>query len=390
MLGKPDKEVRRNAGCEVVQSALLKKSGASAAQLKGLVEKGVLNTEKRAVNRIKQLPREINTGAALSALQQAALDQVRQVFAQKNVCLLHGVTSSGKTLIYIRLMEETLKKGQQVLYMLPEIGLTAQVIRRLQQNFGGYIVIYHSKFNPNERIELWNKVKNGEARIVLGARSALFLPFKELGLVICDEEHDTSFKQQDPAPRYNARDAAIYLASLFSAKVLLGSATPSLETYYNALQGKYGLVEIFQRFGEIALPEIVLVDTKNIKTADKSKVIVSPALQEAIEVSIAQHKQVILFQNRRGYSPYQVCQTCGWIPHCRQCDVSLTFHKLQNKLVCHYCGTGYPPVTVCEACGNHNFTQQNFGTERIEENLLELFPKARIASLGGHNRSRES
>ena len=366
---------------EVVQSALLKKSGASAAQLKGLVEKGVLNTEKRAVNRIKQLPREINTGAALSALQQAALDQVRQVFAQKNVCLLHGVTSSGKTLIYIRLMEETLKKGQQVLYMLPEIGLTAQVIRRLQQNFGGYIVIYHSKFNPNERIELWNKVKNGEARIVLGARSALFLPFKELGLVICDEEHDTSFKQQDPAPRYNARDAAIYLASLFSAKVLLGSATPSLETYYNALQGKYGLVEIFQRFGEIALPEIVLVDTKNIKTADKSKVIVSPALQEAIEVSIAQHKQVILFQNRRGYSPYQVCQTCGWIPHCRQCDVSLTFHKLQNKLVCHYCGTGYPPVTVCEACGNHNFTQQNFGTERIEEHLLELFPKVRIARM---------
>nr|WP_214460451.1 primosomal protein N' [Flavihumibacter fluvii] len=366
---------------EVIQSELLKKSGASAAQLKGLVDKGVLITEKRSVDRLKHLPREINIGSDLSLVQQTALDQVRRQFDERNVCLLHGVTSSGKTLVYIRLIAEALEKGQQVLFMLPEIALTAQVIRRLQQNFGGYIMIYHSKFNPNERIELWNKVKNGEARIILGARSALFLPFRELGLVICDEEHDTSFKQQDPAPRYNARDAAIYLASLFSAKVLLGSATPSLESYYNALQGKYGLVEIFQRYGDIALPEIVLVDTKNIRTPDKSKVIVSPALQQAIEESIASNKQVILFQNRRGYSPYQVCQTCGWIPHCKQCDVSLTFHKLHNKLVCHYCGTVYPPVTVCEACGNHNFTQQNFGTERIEENLLELFPKARISRM---------
>ncbi|MBZ5856344.1 replication restart helicase PriA [Flavihumibacter profundi] len=366
---------------EVVQSELLKKSGASATQLKGLVEKGVLITEKRSVDRIKQLPREINIGAELSMAQETALQQLRQQFEQKNVCLLHGVTSSGKTLLYIRLMEEALKKGQQVLYMLPEIALTAQLIRRLQYNFGGYIVIYHSKFNPNERIELWNKVKTGEARIVLGARSALFLPFRELGLVICDEEHDTSFKQQDPAPRYNARDAGIFLASLYSAKVLLGSATPSLETYFNARQGKYGYVELFQRYGDIALPEIKLVDTKNIRLPDKSKVIISPALQQAVEETLARNKQVILFQNRRGYSPYQVCQTCGWIPHCKQCDVSLTFHKLQNKLVCHYCGTVYPPVTVCEACGNHHFTQQNFGTERIEEALLEMFPKAKVARM---------
>lgn len=366
---------------EVSQPELLKKSGASAAQLKGLVEKGVLVTEKRAVDRIKQLPREISIGPDLNPAQQVALDQVRTCFAQGKVCLLHGVTSSGKTLVYIRLMEEALNKGKQVLFMLPEIALTAQVIRRLQQNFGGYIVIYHSKFNQNERIELWNKVKNGEARIVLGARSALFLPFRELGLVICDEEHDPSFKQQDPAPRYNARDAAIYLASLYDARVVLGSATPSLESYQNALQGKYGLVEISQRFADIAMPEIKLVDTKNLKSVDKSKVIISPDLKNAIEESLMGNKQVILFQNRRGYSPYQVCQTCGWIPHCKQCDVSLTFHKLHNKLVCHYCGTIYPPVTVCEACGNHNFSQQNFGTERIEESLLELFPKARIARM---------
>ena len=278
-------------------------------------------------------------------------------------------------------MEEMLLQGKQVLYMLPEIALTAQVIRRLQSYFGGYIVIYHSKFNSSERLELWNKVKSGEARIILGARSAIFLPFRELGLVICDEEHDPSYKQQDPAPRYNARDAAIYLASLFNARVVLGSATPSLESYYNAIHGKYGLVELSQRYGDIQLPEIQLVDTKLVYTPDRSKPIITPQLQEAIELALQQSKQVILFQNRRGYSPYQVCQTCGWIPHCKNCDVSLTFHKIQNKLVCHYCGTSYPTVSVCEACGNHQFTQQNFGTERIEETLQEIFPKARIARM---------
>ncbi|MBC6489337.1 primosomal protein N' [Flavihumibacter stibioxidans] len=366
---------------QVTQPELLKKSGASAAQLKGLVEKGVLLTEKRSVDRLQQLPKEISINFQLTAVQELALEQVKKHLEQKQVCLLHGITSSGKTLVYIRMMEDAIRQGKQVLYMLPEIALTAQVIRRLQLYFGGYIVIYHSRFNPNERVELWNKVKSGEAKIVLGARSSLFLPFRNLGLVICDEEHDPSFKQQDPAPRYNARDAAIYLASLFRAKVLLGSATPSLESYYNAMQGKYGLVEMTQRFGDIALPEIELVDTKNIRTADKSKPIITPALQQAVEDCLTRSKQVILFQNRRGYSPYQVCQSCGWIPHCKNCDVSLTFHKLQNKLVCHYCGTTYPPVTVCEACGNHHFTQQNFGTERIEEALQEIFPKARIARM---------
>lgn len=366
---------------EVKQPELLKKSGASPAQLKGLVDKGILITEKREVDRIKHLPGEINLQTTLNSYQETALQSIRDQFAHKQVCLLHGVTSSGKTQLYIRLMEEALKNGLQVLYMLPEIALTAQVIRRLQLHFGGYIVIYHSKFNQNERIELWNKVKTGEARIVLGARSSLFLPFRDLGLVICDEEHDASFKQQDPAPRYNARDAAIYLASLYGAKVLLGSATPSLESYYNASQGKYGYAELTQRYGDLAMPGIQLVNTTKTKGADRSATIISPELAEAINSTLKDNKQVILFQNRRGYSPYQVCQTCGWIPHCKQCDVSLTYHKLQNKLVCHYCGTVYPTVSVCEACGNHHFIQQNFGTERIEESLLELFPKARIARM---------
>lgn len=366
---------------EVKQSELLKKSGASAAQLKGLVEKGVLIMETRSVDRLAFLPKQVTIPFQLTPAQQTALDEIRGVLEHKQVCLLRGVTSSGKTQLYTKLMEEVLLQGKQILYMLPEIALTAQVIRRLQAYFGGYIVIYHSKFSSNERLELWNKVKTGEARIVLGARSSLFLPFKELGLVVCDEEHDASYKQQDPAPRYNARDACVYLASLFGARVILGSATPSLESFYNAQQGKYGMVELTQRYGDIQMPHMQLIDTKNIKTEDRSKPIISPLLQQAIEQVLAANKQVILFQNRRGYSPYQVCQTCGWIPHCKHCDVSLTFHKLKNKLVCHYCGTTYPPVSVCEACGNHQFVQQNFGTERIEETLQEFFPKARIARM---------
>ena len=366
---------------EVTQTALLKKSGAAAAQLKGLTDKNVLLVEKRSVDRLKQLPKNINIDFVLSAAQETALQQVRLGFEQKNACLLHGVTSSGKTQVYMKLMEEVLLQGKQVLYMLPEIALTAQVIRRLQKHFGGYILIYHSKFSQNERVEIWNKVKSGEARIVLGARSSLFLPFHNLGLVICDEEHDTSYKQQDPAPRYHARDAAVYFASLFAAKILLGSATPSIESYYNAASGKYALVALNERFGNVPMPVIEMIDTRQIKMPDKSKVIISPVLQEAIVTSLQHDKQVILFQNRRGYSPYQVCQTCGWIPHCKQCDVSLSYHKTKGKLVCHYCGTVYPLVHTCEACGNHLFAQQNFGTERIEEALQEMFPQAKIARM---------
>ena len=366
---------------EVTKPALLKKSNANDAQLRGLVDKNILRIEKRVVDRSLYLPKDIKIEFERTADQEKVLKQVNEIHLQKPVCLLHGITSSGKTLVYIKLIEQYIRQGKQVLYLLPEIALTSQIIRRLQKHFGGYIGIYHSKFNQNERVEIWNKVKTGEMKIVLGARSALFLPFIDLGLIVVDEEHDSSYKQQDPAPRYNARDAAVYYASLFKAKLLLGSATPSVESYFNVQTGKYGLAELNERYGGILLPLITIIDTKKIISKDKNKVMISPDLQNEIEQSIERGGQVILFQNRRGYSPYQVCQACGWIPQCKYCDVSLSFHKNTNKLHCHYCGTVYPPAYSCLACGSNNFSQRNFGTERIEEQLEEIFPKARIARM---------
>lgn len=364
---------------EVAQPELLKKSGATAAQLKGLVDKGILYVEKRSIDRIQFLPKAMQVDFELSEAQQKAFEAILHSFGSKNICLLHGVTGSGKTQVYIKLIEAIYNQGKQVLYLLPEIALTAQMIRRLQTHFGGNIAIYHSKFNNNERVELWNKIKTGETRIVLGARSALFLPFKELGLIVVDEEHDNSFKQQDPAPRYNARDAAVYYASLFNAKVLLGSATPSIETYYNAQRGKYALVELNERFGGITLPAMELIDTR--KVLQKGKVMLSPQLKEAIEKTVAAHRQVILFQNRRGYSPYLICGTCGYLPQCKNCDVTLTLHKYSNKLHCHYCGTTYPKFVECPACGTVNWTEKNFGTEKIEETIETEFPDIKVARM---------
>jgi primosomal protein N' (replication factor Y) len=364
---------------EVTQQQLLKKSGASAAQLNALVEKNILRQEKRAIDRIRSLPKQIQIDFVLSVAQEKAFREIKTALSEKQVCLLHGVTASGKTEIYTQLIEEVIREGKQVLYMLPEIALTSQIIRRLQKYFGGYIAIYHSKFNPNERVEIWNKVKSGETKIVLGARSSLFLPFKELGLVIADEEQDASYKQQDPAPRYHARDAAIYAASLFDAKVLLGSATPSIESYYNCSLHKYGLVKLAERYNQVEMPQIELVDLT--KLPGKTKTPISPALAQAIETSLTEKKQVILFQNRRGYSPYLICHTCGWIPQCRQCDVTLTYHKAKNQLACHYCGTSYPVLNTCLACGSHNFIQKNFGTEKLEELVAEQFPHAHIARM---------
>jgi len=366
---------------EVTKPALLKKAGASEAQLKGLVDKKILWIEKRVVDRIKFLPRNVDIDFVLTDLQQNAFTAVKEKFAEKPVCLLHGVTSSGKTNIYIELIAEYIRQGKQVLYLLPEIALTSQIIRRLQKHFGGYIGIYHSKFSQNERVEIWNKVKTGEMRVVLGARSSVFLPFQDLGLVICDEEHDSSYKQQDPAPRYNGRDAAIYLASLFNAQVLLGSGTPSIESYQNAVTGKFGLVELLKRFGDLRLPPIEFIDTRTIPLKEKQKIILSPALLEAMKEVVAKERQVILFQNRRGYAPYQLCTVCGWIPQCKYCDVSLTLHKLTNKLVCHYCGTTYPTVHTCIRCGSDKFIFRNFGTEKIEEQLQEHFPEARVGRM---------
>ena len=364
---------------EVTQPALLKKSGATSAQLKALADKQILIVEKRSVDRIKQLPRQVNIDFTLSATQQGALDSIKNIFTQKDVCLLHGVTGSGKTQVYITLIEAAFAKDLQVLYLLPEIALTAQIIRRLQKHFGGNIAIYHSRFNNQERIELWNKVRTGEVKIILGARSALFLPFKQLGLIIVDEEQDASYKQQDPAPRYNARDTAIFYASLFKAKVLLGSATPSVESYYNALHDKYGLVKLNERYGGIHLPQVIIINTRQV--VQKGKVIISPQLEVAIENAIEKNEQVILFQNRRGFDPYIICGNCGYIPRCIHCDVSLTFHKFSNKLHCHYCSSTYPKLIACPACGSNNWLDKNFGTEKIEEILQEKFPALRIGRM---------
>ncbi len=366
---------------EVKQSDLLKKSGASSAQLNGLVEKNILIVQKLSVDRLPLLPKSVSIDFSLSIKQEAALQSVIKQLEEKHVCLLHGVTSSGKTQVYIRLIEEQVKLGKQVLYLLPEIALTAQIIRRLQQHFGGYISIYHSKFNPNERVELWNKVKKGEIRVVLGARSALFLPFSDLSLIIIDEEQDASFKQQDPAPRYNARDAALYYAHQCGAKVVLGSATPSLETYAQAVVGKYGLVEMMERYGGIEMPAIDVTDIRAMVDNKMVRHMITPLLKEAIEAALKDQKQVILFQNRRGYTPYKICGTCGYIPHCEHCDVTLTYHKLHHRLQCHYCGTSYPVNITCVACGSTNWTERNFGTEKVEEELQALFPDKEVARM---------
>lgn len=366
---------------EVSQSELLKKSGASAAQLKGLTDKNILFIERRSVDRLKSLPKKSDIKFELNESQEKALHEIDAAFVNKDVCLLHGVTSSGKTQLYIKQIEKFIEEGKQVLYLLPEITLTAQIIRRLQINFGGNIAIYHSKFNNNERVELWNKIKTGELKIILGARSALFLPFKNLGLIVIDEEHDPSFKQQEPAPRYNARDTAIFYASLFKAKVLMGSATPSIESYYNALKNKYALVHLNERYGGIKLPEIKIIDTRTVAASKKGKVMISPQLKAAVESALSNDRQVILFQNRRGYAPFLICGTCGFIPRCENCDVTLTLHKFSNKLHCHYCGNTYPKLSACPACGSVNWIEKNFGTEKIEEELTDDFPNNRIARM---------
>jgi primosomal protein N' (replication factor Y) len=366
---------------EVRQPELLKKSGATATQLSSLTEKGILTVLRQAVDRLPLQAKEVNINFELSSAQKTAFIQLKTCLEEKNVALLHGVTSSGKTQIYIKLIEEAVLLGNQVLFLLPEIALTAQIIRRLQTHFGGYIAIYHSRFNPNERVELWNKVKKGEIRVILGARSALFLPFTRLSLIIVDEEQDASFKQQDPAPRYNARDAALYYAKICGAKVVLGSATPSIETYAQAVSGKYGLVELNERFGGVELPVIQTADIRSMVDNKMVKQMITADLKEAIRKAVDSQQQVILFQNRRGYAPYKICGTCGFIPHCEHCDVTLTYHKIHHRLQCHYCGSNYAVVLTCTACGSANWMERNFGTEKVEEELTELFPEYTIARM---------
>ncbi len=364
---------------EVRQKEMLEKSGASSTQLKALIDKGVLIAEKRKKDRLHTDPSTGNQDFhQLSDHQLAAFQSIQTQLATHPVHLLHGITGSGKTQIYVALIKKIIQQNKQALYMLPEIALTAQMIRRLKQYFGGTIAIYHSKFNPNERVEIWNKVKTGEIKIVLGARSALFLPYKDLSLIIIDEEHDPSYKQQEPAPRYQARDTAIYYASQINAKVVVGSATPSVETYFNAVSKKYGYTYLSERYNHGALPTIQLIDTKK---QIAGTAILTPELLASIKKTIDNKKQVILFQNRRGYAPYLICETCGWIPHCEHCDVTLTYHKAKNVLSCHYCGASYPIVNICKACGKQSFKQKSFGTEQIEEKLNQSLPGVVVARM---------
>ena len=301
-------------------------------------------------------------------------------FKEKNVCLLHGVTSSGKTEIYIHLIQQVLKAGKQVLYLLPEIALTTQITERLKRVFGNRLGIYHSKFPDAERVEIWQKqLKSEPYDIIVGVRSSIFLPFQNLGLVIVDEEHENTYKQQDPAPRYHARNAAIMLASLYKAKTLLGTATPSVESYYNALQGKYGLVELTERYKDIQLPEIQVVDIKELMRKKIMKTPFSPQLLDEMRKALEQKEQVILFQNRRGFAPMIECKTCGWVPKCKNCDVSLTYHKGLNQLTCHYCGATYPVPRSCPACGEVEL--KNRGFEKIEDDIQLVFPEAKIARM---------
>lgn len=368
-------------GRHVRKNELLSLSRSDAGILKKLVDKKIFTEYKVEVSRLGNIYQEDIKTAQLSDDQQRALEDIGQHFETKSVVLLHGVTSSGKTQVYIEKMAEAVKNGRQVLYMLPEIALTAQIINRLKKYFGEQIGIYHSKFNQNERVEIWNKVLSGQYKLIVSARSGLFLPFKDLGLIIVDEEHDSSFKQMEPSPRYHARDCAIMLARSFDARVILGSATPSVESYQNAEKGKYGLVQMFKRYGEVALPEIIVDDIKREQRRKSMHGSFTQTLTLAIQQALAAKEQVILFINRRGFSQYQTCRTCGFVYKCKQCDVSLTYHKFQNKLVCHYCGYTEPVERACRSCGTMDLSIVGMGTERIEEEIAELFPEAKVGRL---------
>jgi len=362
---------------------LTETANSTAAKVKALIEKEIFEEYYLQEDRVNFLGKSSESQLKLSVSQQTAFEAIQENFKQKEVCLLHGVTSSGKTEIYTKLIEEYIATGKQVLYLLPEIALTTQLVGRLRVHFGNKVAVFHSKYSNNERVEVWNQVlENSEkAQIVIGARSALFLPFQDLGFIIVDEEHEQTYKQVDPAPRYHARDAAIVLANLQKAKVLLGSATPSMETYYNAKSGKYGFVEIFERYRNVLMPEIKLVDLKDKYFRKKMVGHFSDVLIEEITNALALGEQVILFQNRRGYSPLLECLTCGHVPQCQQCDVSLTYHKHKNQLRCHYCGYSIAKPTNCHACSSVNLTTKGFGTEQIQQELVDLFPSHKIGRM---------
>ena len=368
---------------EITREELMNATNTSLATVKALVDRNILTLYQKEVGRL-------NTSETahpecmkpLSTAQSTAFEAVNELFATKKVVLLQGVTSSGKTEIYIHLIQQALDRGDQVLYLLPEIALTVQITSRLKKVFGNRLGIYHSKYSDAERVEMWNKqLSNAPYEVILGARSAVFLPFQKLGLVIVDEEHETSFKQQDPAPRYHARSAAIVLASMYQAKTLLGTATPSLESYYNAQQGKYGLVTLTTRFKGIQLPQVEVVDAKDLQRRKMMTGPFSPRLLEAVRQALHDDRQVILFQNRRGFAPRIECKECGWVPKCTNCDVTLTYHKNLNQLSCHYCGFTYSVPVKCPQCGSEKLVSRGYGTEKVEDQVRELFPEARVARM---------
>lgn len=366
------------------RSSLLKNIERSASALNPLVKKGIISVFKKEISRVKTLNSNVKPLPNLSEEQNKAIDLVQSHWKSKEVVLLEGVTSSGKTLIYAHLIEEMLASGKQVLYLLPEIGLTDHLISRLSVYFGEFIGVYHSKFQKNERVEVWQNVLNQNpkaGRLIVGARSAVFLPFTNLGLIIVDEEHDSSLKQFQPAPRYHARDAAIMMGKILDAKVILGTATPAIETRWLAEQGKYGWVQLHSRYGDVKLPEIIVADLKKERAQKSMKGAFSTMLVKLIRHSLDHQHQVILFQNRRGYSPIWVCQVCGWIPKCTDCDVNLTYHSFSNQLICHYCSKTYLPPKQCPACGSSRLKMPGYGTERVEEELKELFNEAKIARI---------
>lgn len=372
---------------------LLEKSKCEASVLKRLVDRGIITEYKVEISRLGTFQTEVAVQHELSSLQLTAKQSLETELEQKHVVLLKGVTGSGKTVLYIEMMQQAISEGKQVLYLLPEIALTAQVINRLRKIFGSKVGVYHSKFNMNERVEIWNKVLKGEYSVLIGARSALLLPFAHLGLIVVDEEHDASLKQVDPAPRYNARDASIMLAHMFGGKVILGTATPAVETYHNALNGKFGLVRLTERFAGSEMPAIELVNLREQIRKKKMFGSFTEPMMDGIRTSLANREQVILFINRRGFANYQTCKTCGHIYKCKNCDVSLTYHKFQNRLVCHYCGYSEDVNIKCKSCGAVDLDIVGSGTQKIEDEIASLFPEARVARLdydatrtkNGHN-----
>ena len=370
-------------GGEVTREELMNESHCTSAVLKALIDRKILRTYEREVGRLNHggepHPERIKR---MSPAQQDAYNSILFQFLKKKVVLLHGVTSSGKTEIYIHLIQKALDEGKQVLYLLPEIALTVQMMDRLRAVFGNRLGIYHSRYSDAERVEIWQKqLSRNPYDVILGARSAVFLPFQRLGLIIVDEEHETSFKQQDPAPRYHARSVAVMMAAHGRASVLLGTATPSMESYFNAQTGKYGLVELKTRYQGIELPEIEVVDVKDLRRRKMMQGPFSPQLLGAMRKALDEKQQVILFQNRRGFSPMVECKTCGWVPHCKNCDVSLTLHKTTNTLTCHYCGYTYTVPTQCPCCESTDLRGRGYGTEKIEDQIVEIFPDARVARM---------